>query len=64
MANTQANRPEPAKLDKTPEQALKDDWKTKHTYLGQYITATGQIRSGLKPSDKAKAQEILAGYGF
>ena len=49
---------------RTPQQALKDDWKTKHKELAPYITAKGRVRSGLKPSDQAKAKEILTGYGF
>jgi len=52
------------KLDKTPQQALADDWPTKHNELAPYITALGKVRGGLKPSDQAKAQEILSEYGF
>ena len=57
--------PEPTPpLDKTPQQALKDDWKAKHNELAPYITAKGEMRTGLRPSDQAKAKEILASYGF
>jgi len=51
-------------VDKTPQQALKDDWQAKHKELAPYITAKGKIRGNLKPSDKAKAIEILERYGF
>jgi len=60
-----AKTPEPvAAADKAPEQALKDDWPTKHNQLAPYITAKGKMRSGLKPSDQAKAKDILRSYGF
>lgn len=52
------------KLDKTPEQALRDDWPTKHRQLAFYITEKGRMRTGLKPSDQAKAQKILKDYGL
>ncbi len=52
--------------DRTPEQALEDDWKidVKRKEIGPYITVTGRMRGGLKPSQQKKAQEILKGYGF
>lgn len=51
-------------VDKTPEQALKDDWQAKHNQLAPYITAKGKMRTGLRPSDQAKAKDILRSYGF
>lgn len=54
----------PRKPDKTPQQALRDDWPAKHTQLAPYITLEGKVRTGLKPSDQAKANEILKSYGF
>ena len=51
-------------LDKTPQQALNDDWPTRHNQLAPYITVRGEMRSGLKPSEQAKAREILESYGF
>jgi len=68
MAKKSENEQEPQagteKIDKTPQQALRDDWKTKHNQLAPYVTVKGAMRSGLKPSDQAKAKEILQSYGF
>ncbi len=61
---TPKSLPDPILADKTPQQALKDDWQAKHKELAPYITAKGRIRGNLKPSDKAKAIEILERYGF
>jgi hypothetical protein len=63
MAKTNEN-PNPPAADKTPEQALRDDWPKKHKQLAPYITLKGQMRGGLSPSDQARAKEILTGYGF
>ncbi|NIW99142.1 MAG: hypothetical protein GWN13_13025 [Phycisphaerae bacterium] len=52
------------KIDKTPDQALRDDWPTKHRQLAPYITEKGRMRTGLKPSDQEKAKKILKSYGF
>ena len=54
----------PVEIDKTPEQAFKDDWKANHHKLAVYITQKGKMRGGLKPSDQIKAREILKSYGF
>jgi hypothetical protein len=51
-------------VDKTPDQALRDDWPAKHTQLAPFITINGRMRGGLKPSDQEKAKEILRSYGF
>lgn len=59
--NTQAN---PPKRDMTPDQALREDWPSKHAKLAPYITENGRMRGGLSPSDQKKAQEILRSYGF
>jgi hypothetical protein len=56
--------PNPVPPDLTPAQSLAADWKNRHPDIGRYITNTGQMRSGLKPSDQAKAREILKSYGF
>ena len=52
------------RLDKTPEQALRDDWPKRHFEIGPYITEKGKVRGGLKPSDQEKAWLILREYGF
>jgi hypothetical protein len=52
------------KLDKTPDQALRDDWPKRHKEIAPYITIEGRMRSGLKPSDQEKAKKILKRYGF
>lgn len=52
------------KLDKTPDQALRDDWPAKHKQLAPYITLKGTMRTNLKPSDQKKARAILRSYGF
>lgn len=64
MTARQSDTPATQRPDKTPSQALKDDWPAKHNELGPFITAKGEMRSGLSPSQQAKAQEILKGYGF
>jgi len=57
--------PEPVTdRDLTPEQALKQDWPKMHNQIGRYITEQGRVRTGLTPSDRKKAQEILKEYGF
>lgn len=55
---------EPKVLDKTPEQALRDDWPSKHKQIAPYITILGKVRGGLRPSDQKKAKKILKSYGF
>lgn len=61
-AQDKADRAE--KADRTPQQALKDDWADKHADIGRFITKNGEMRGGLKPSDQEKAKEILKSYGF
>lgn len=51
-------------IDKTPDQALRDDWPARHNELAPYITIDGKVRTGLRPSDQVKAKEILKQYGF
>jgi len=50
--------------DRTPEQALKDDWPRLHRQLAPYITEKGTVRGGLKPSQVEKAKKILKMRGF
>ena len=51
-------------IDKTPDQALREDWKEKHALLAPYITETGKMRGGIRPSQQKKAKKILKFYGF
>ena len=51
-------------IDKTPDMALRDDWVENHARLAPYITETGKIRGGIKPSMIKKAKKLLRHYGF
>jgi hypothetical protein len=52
--------PEPGSLD--PDVPLAQLFH-EHPQVRPYITADGQVRSGLKPSDQVTAQAILTRYG-
>lgn len=63
-AKTEPKKTIAEKRNISPENALRQDWPSKHRQLAPYITMKGKVRGNIGLKEQAKAKKILKDYGF
>lgn len=64
MAKNTEPKTIPEKEDVNPELAFQAAWDNNDGQMRLLVTRTGEMRTGLKPSEQTKAREILRDYGL